>query len=75
MRIVRNGILVVSTLLMSGLSFGQANNECDEMEPICTDAGLNFTANSAGGSNVLVDEPGNNYSCLGFSPSPSWYYL
>lgn len=44
------------------------------MEPICTDAGVNFQANS-GGPNVQVSEPGNNYGCLGTSPNPSWFYL
>lgn len=44
------------------------------MEPICTDAGVNFQANS-GGPNVQVSEPGNNYGCLGNSPNPSWFYL
>jgi gliding motility-associated-like protein len=44
------------------------------MQPICTDAGVQFTAND-GGSDVTVSEPGNDYGCLGYSPNPSWYYL
>ncbi len=38
------------SLIVLGLaviySFGQANANCAGMEPICTNAGLNFTANS-----------------------------
>jgi len=47
---------------------------CVQMQPICTDAGVQFTAN-AGGADVTVSEPGNDYGCLGYSPNPSWYYL
>ncbi|UKN02503.1 gliding motility-associated C-terminal domain-containing protein [Paracrocinitomix mangrovi] len=65
-----------STLLVgaSVSSIAQGNVACVDMEPICTDAGLNFTAN-AGGGNVLTTQPGNNYGCLGYSPNPTWYYL
>jgi len=48
---------------------------CGNIQPICTDVGLTFTANSSGVANVKVSEPGNNYGCLGTSPNPSWYYL
>lgn len=55
-------------------AFSQANTNCADMDPICTDAGLNFTA-QANGANVITSEPGNNYQCLGYSPNPTWYYL
>ena len=71
---LKNTAVVLGVALISGTSYGQANALCANMEPICTNAGLNFTAN-AGGGNVLVTEPGNNYGCLGFSPNPAWYYL
>ncbi|MEZ7885959.1 MAG: hypothetical protein QMC16_01615, partial [Flavobacteriales bacterium] len=60
------------------LSFSYSANsqslDCNDPEPICTDTGFAFTSNG-NGENVYVTNPGNNYDCLGFSPSPSWYYL
>lgn len=56
-------------------SFGQAGGlNCADMEPICTDAGVSFTANE-GGPDASVIDPGNNYGCLASSPNPSWFYL
>ena len=48
--------------------------DCSNLGPICTDVGLNFTANS-GGTPATTADPGNNYDCLFSSPNPSWYYL
>ena len=60
------------------LSFSYSANsqslDCNDPEPICTDTGFAFTS-SGNGPDVLVTDPGNNYDCLGYSPSPSWYYL
>lgn len=50
------------------------NDNCAGMEPICTDNGLSFTANG-GGTDAMVTEPGNDYSCLGSAPNPAWYFL
>ena len=47
---------------------------CPFMQPICTDAGIQFTA-SSGGADVTISEPGNDYGCLGVSPNPNWYYF
>lgn len=47
---------------------------CQTMGPICTDVGLNFTANS-GVTPASTTNPGNNYDCLGSTPNPTWYYL
>ncbi|MFN4121752.1 MAG: PKD domain-containing protein [Flavobacteriales bacterium] len=47
---------------------------CSQMEPICTNSGLNFIANE-GGPNASTIDPGNNYGCLITSPNPSWFYL
>ena len=44
------------------------------MAPICTDVGLNFTANADGQEASLTD-PGNNYDCLIGQPNPTWYYF
>jgi gliding motility-associated-like protein len=49
-------------------------SSCPFMQPICTDAGIQFTA-SSGGADVTVSEPGNDYGCLGYSPNPNWYYF
>jgi gliding motility-associated-like protein len=74
LQIIRKTIALLGVTLAYGMAFGQANATCPNMEPICTDAGLSFTAN-AGGGDVTVTEPGNNYSCLGYSPNPTWFYL
>ena len=47
---------------------------CDGAEPICSDDGLSFPATS-GGANAMTTQPGNNYSCYGSAPNPTWYYL
>ena len=53
---------------------GQANFSCAGMDPICTNVGLNFTANT-GVADASTIDPGNNYGCLFTSPNPTWYYL
>lgn len=68
------GVFAAFLLIATG-GYGQEGGvNCNEMQPICTDAGVQFTAN-ANGPNALVSEPGNNYSCLLSAPNPSWYYL
>ncbi len=47
------------------------NVTCLQMNPICTNSGLNFPAQS-GNNNI---DPGNNYDCLFSQPNPTWYYL
>ena len=71
---IRKTFLAIGFTAFSIVGFGQANATCPNMEPICTDQGLTFTAN-AGGGDVTQTEPGNNYSCLGYSPNPAWYYF
>jgi hypothetical protein len=44
------------------------------MGPICTDAGLSFTAQT-GVAAASVTDPSNAYGCLSSSPNPTWYYL
>ncbi len=65
-------IIAVSTI---GLTlFGQQNTTCADMDPICTDVGLNFQAQS----NVpaaSIQDPNNDYGCLFTSPNPTWYYF
>lgn len=73
---MRNALVCAGLLFLSmTYCFAQEGGaSCEEMGPICSDSGLQFTANSGGG-NVLETEPGNNYGCLGASPNPSWFYL
>jgi gliding motility-associated-like protein len=62
-------------LLVTYSSYSQlGGDECSQMQPICTDYGLDFTANS-GVAEASETDPGNNYSCLFTQPNPSWYYL
>ena len=60
-------------LLISSLSYGQST-DCASMEPICTDAGLDFTAQS-GVDAASVTDPSNDYGCLSSTPNPTWYFL
>jgi gliding motility-associated-like protein len=57
------------------LVFSQAGGaDCNNLEPICTDVGISFTA-SSGVPDASTTSPGNNYDCLGSEPNPTWYYL
>lgn len=56
-------------LFTGTFTYGQGGS-CAEMEPICTDLGISFTAGVGD-----VSEPGNDYGCLFSQPNPSWYYL
>ena len=56
------------------IALGQQNTTCADMDPICTDQGLNFQAQS----NVQaasIQDPNNDYGCLSTSPNPTWYYF
>jgi gliding motility-associated-like protein len=66
--------LFIITVVLSGLNSYSQNALCPDMEPICTDVGLTFTAGS-GGVNVVSAFPTNNYGCMWTGPNPSWYYL
>lgn len=59
----------MSLVFASSFAFGQGAT-CAEMEPICTDDGISFTADVG-----ALSEPGNDYGCLATQPNPSWYYL
>ena len=56
------------------IAHSQGGINCSGMAPICTDVGLNFTANADGDQASTVD-PGNNYDCLIGQPNPTWYYF
>ncbi len=71
---IKKTTAVVGLSLMSSLAFAQANQNCADMEPICTDVGVSFTANT-GVTAASVQDPGNNYNCLSSSPNPTWYYF
>jgi len=62
-------------LVNFSIAFTQSGGtNCAGMEPICTDSGVQFTAND-GGIDASVSEPTNDYNCLGSAPNPSWYYF
>ena len=69
---------ILFSIIFSSFSFQiisqVGGSSCPFMQPICTDAGIQFTA-SSGGADVTVSEPGNDYGCLGVSPNPNWYYF
>lgn len=67
-------LALFSAILSSGLYAQVGGSSCPYMQPICTDAGIQFTA-SSGGADVTITEPGNDYGCLGYSPNPNWYYF
>jgi gliding motility-associated-like protein len=48
--------------------------DCNNLEPICTDVGISFTA-SSGVPDASTTSPGNNYDCLWSEPNPTYYYL
>lgn len=57
-----------------GNSEGPAGS-CDDIEPFCSDEGLEFP-------NSFEDPPGSDggpdgpdYGCLGSTPNPAWYYM
>lgn len=62
---------LVLMLLASQLASAQGNEDCDQMQPICTDAGLSFTAQTG----VTIGPDPNDYGCLFSQPNPTWYYF
>jgi len=71
---MRKFIYLIIFLFINQVLIGQANSSCAGMDPICTNVGLNFTANT-GVADASAIDPGNNYGCLFTSPNPTWYYL
>ena len=67
-------LALFSAIFISGFYAQVGGSSCPYMQPICTDAGIQFTA-SSGGADVTITEPGNDYGCLGYSPNPNWYYF
>lgn len=60
-------LAIVAAIPFFGLGQGTT---CADMDPICTDVGAQFTANTG-----TTAEAGNNYGCLLTQPNPSWYYF
>jgi hypothetical protein len=65
--------LVLFAVILCSTIYSQSNT-CNTLEPICTDVGLNFPAQT-GVADASITDPGNNYSCLASSPNPTWYYM
>ena len=62
-------LALISLVVFPSILFAQGAT-CADMDPICTDVGASFTANTG-----TTSEPGNNYGCLATQPNPSWYYF
>ncbi|MBL1279365.1 MAG: gliding motility-associated C-terminal domain-containing protein [Fluviicola sp.] len=62
-------ILLILLLIAPYVAMSQGAT-CAGMDPICTDVGASFTANTG-----TTSEAGNNYGCLSTQPNPSWYYF
>jgi len=62
-------LLLLLILAVPFLGSAQGVN-CADMDPICTDQGASFTANTG-----TTAEVGNDYGCLLTQPNPSWYYF
>ena len=62
-------LALISLVVFPSILFAQGAT-CVDMDPICTDVGASFTANTG-----TTSEPGNNYGCLATQPNPSWYYF
>ncbi|XOV68839.1 MAG: gliding motility-associated C-terminal domain-containing protein [Fluviicola sp.] len=60
-------LLLIFAVPFFGLAQGV---NCADMDPICTDQGATFTANTG-----TTAEVGNDYGCLATQPNPSWYYF
>ncbi|MCB9222641.1 MAG: gliding motility-associated C-terminal domain-containing protein [Crocinitomicaceae bacterium] len=73
-QLVKKISLLLGSFFITGISFSQANANCNTLEPICDSAGVNFTALS-GVTPASTTNPGNNYACFGSSPNPTWYYM
>ena len=72
---MRNFLFTFACQFFISVAFSQSGGtNCSGVEPICTDSGVQFTANS-GGLDASVSEPTNDYNCLGSAPNPSWYYF
>ena len=67
-------LLLLSLIVSIQSAIAQLPTSCANMEPICTDAGLDFTAQT-GVADASVTDPGNNYDCLYTQPNPTWYYF
>src|SRR5688500_5255323 len=67
---IKRYALVLGLAVVAQAGFAQGNEDGDQMEPICTDAGLSSTAQTG-----VSIEPGNDYGCLFSQPNPTWYYF
>ena len=72
---MRHIIVFVCVLIHSVVVHSQiGGTDCNNLEPICTDVGISFTA-SSGVPDASTTSPGNNYDCLWSEPNPTYYYL
>lgn len=68
---MRSYAKLIALILIVAPSISRAQGvTCADMDPICTDVGATFTANTG-----TTSEAGNDYGCLITQPNPSWYYF
>ena len=68
-------ILLIILFFLAGITWSQNGGlSCQDIQPLCSNSGLNFTA-SSGDPDAMVTDPTNDYGCLGSAPNPSWYYI
>lgn len=68
---MRNYAKLIALIIIVAPSILRAQGvTCADMDPICTDVGATFTANTG-----TTSEAGNDYGCLATQPNPSWYYF
>lgn len=63
-----------TTLFLISIGLSQGGPDCASIEPICTDVGVTYTANT-GVAEASATDPGNDYGCLITQPNPTWYYF
>jgi hypothetical protein len=71
---MKQNLLLLFLIFFTCQAQSQLNDECFEMEPICTSVGLTFTAAIAN-DDAMDTQPSNNYSCYFSAPNPTWYYF
>ena len=66
-------LFILSLYIGISNSFGQLPVTCANMDPICSNSGLNFTAEASG--NSASSGNSSNFGCLQTQPNPTWYYI
>jgi len=68
---ILNKPLYFLLLLITSITAYSQGSSCANIQPFCSDIGINF-ANTTG---VASAEAGPSYGCLTTTPNPSWFYI